>query len=139
MIYATALIILAYTCDPTLTALFTPPRPTLGRYEVCTSDDSLERSQPDEVRFGPVEQLDIFEAFGAAGAYDRARLAQLYSGRRVQVRRGWKREGARFESLTLLSPYPDASLSTLHEGTMLIRFTIDTSDDKANRGARGDR
>src|SRR3979409_211153 len=29
-------------CDPALAALFTPPRPAMGRYEVCTTGDRLE-------------------------------------------------------------------------------------------------
>src|SRR5262245_48284836 len=42
MIYATVLIMIAQTCDPALTALFTPAKPRLGHYEVCTTDESIE-------------------------------------------------------------------------------------------------
>ena len=41
-----------------------------------------------------------------------------------RVARGWKREGDRFESITLISPHPDASLARLEPGTMIIRLTI---------------
>src|SRR5229473_7226337 len=87
MIYANPFIILAivaalegapYTCDPALTALFTPARPELGRYEVCTTDQPLE---------GDAEALEALDAFGASGSYDRAALQFLYSGARVRVQR----------------------------------------------------
>src|SRR5262245_27684221 len=42
MIYATVLIMIAQTCDPVLTALFTPAKPRLGHYEVCTTDEPID-------------------------------------------------------------------------------------------------
>src|SRR6202040_3867225 len=51
--------------------------------------------------------------------------ARLYGGTRVQVARGWIRTGDRFQSITRLSPYPDASLTHLLPGTMEIRWTLD--------------
>ena len=116
MIYATLLILLV-SCDPALVALFTPAHPRLGRYEVCESPAPLE-----PVGGGPVEALEALDAFGAAGSYDRAKLSRLYGGTRVQVARGWTRTGNRFESITRLSPYPDASLTRLLPGTLEIRF-----------------
>ena len=118
MIYATVLILLA-SCDPALVSLFTPPHPRLGRYEVCVSDAPL---QP--VNGGRIEALEALDAFGAAGTYDRPALSRLYGGTRVQVARGWTRSGNRFESITRLSPYPDASLTRLMPGTMEIRFVV---------------
>ena len=50
--------------------------------------------------------LEPLDAFGAAGPYNRAALARLYAGKRVRVARGWIERGDRFESVTLLSPYP---------------------------------
>jgi len=123
MIYALPLIILAAgaraTCDPALTALFTPLRPELGRYEVCTSDAPLD---------GDAEPLEPLDAFGAAGTFDRARLARLYGGVRVRVTRSWRRtpDGG-FESITRLSPYPDAALTRLLPGTMEIRWVLPAS------------
>jgi hypothetical protein len=105
----------AYVCDPALTVLFTPPRPELGHYEVCTSSDPLE---------GDADALEALDAFGAAGSYDRAALQRLYGGMRVRVRRSWAATDAAFVSVTRLSPYPDASLTALRSGTMEIRFIL---------------
>src|SRR3954463_8765210 len=116
MIYATALMILV-SCDPALVPLFTPPHPHLGRYEVCTSPEPI---QPLEG--GSVEALEALDAFGAAGTYDRPALARLYGGTRVNVARGWTLQGNRFESITRLSPYPDAALTHLLPGTLEVRF-----------------
>ena len=130
MIYATAVMILAataggkaplYTCDPALTALFTPPHPQLGRYAVCTTAAPLE----DLTGAGAqIEALEALDAFGTAGPYDRAALARLYGGTRVRVVRGWAESAGRFESFTRLSPYPDGSLTHLLPGTMEIRWTL---------------
>ena len=115
-------------CDPLLGALFTPPRPELGRYEVCTTSAGLESAAAEtgtggqEVR---IEALEALDAFGAAGPYNRAALARLYGGTRVRVVRRWQQRGNQFMSETLLSPYPDATLTRLNSGTMVIRFTLD--------------
>jgi len=98
-------------------ALFAPAHAHLGRYEVCASTAPI---QP--LNGGPIEALEALDAFGAAGAYNRPALARLYGGTRVQVARGWRRTGNRFESITRLSPYPDASLTHLLSGTLEIRF-----------------
>jgi hypothetical protein len=105
------------SCDPALVPLFTPPHPRLGRYEVCASSDAI---QP--LNGGPIEALEALDAFGAAGTYNRPALARLYGGTRVQVARGWNRQGNRFESITRLSPYPDVSLTHLLPGTLEVRF-----------------
>jgi hypothetical protein len=124
------------TCDPALTALFTPLRPAVGRYDVCTTDQPLERvttdtaeepggpGAPGRPHYAPSELLDPLDAFGAAGSYSRAALARLYNGQRVRVARGWVDRDGRFESITLLSPYPDATLTKLVPGTMVIRWTM---------------
>jgi hypothetical protein len=116
------------SCNPALTALFTPRAPAPGRYEVCTTADPLERVTGDvseaPPHYGPAENLEALDAFGAAGPYDRARLARLYGGKRVRVARGWRERPGRFESITLLSPYPDATLTRLLPGTMVITWTL---------------
>jgi len=129
MIYATALILLAgaaaprgaaeppYTCNPALTRLFSPPQPSLGRYEVCTTPEPL----PDDRG----EALEALDAFGTAGTYRRSALARLYGGRRVRVERIWRELPGRFESTTRLSPHPDPTLTRLLSGTMEIRFMLD--------------
>jgi hypothetical protein len=137
MIYAIPLLILAYHCDPALAALFTPRHPQAGRYEVCTAEASIEdvaRESGGSGEFGrpmesggpvDIDALEPLDAFGAIGAYDRSALAQLYGATRVRVARMWANHEGRFESLTLLSPYPDVSLTHLLPGTMMIRFTIE--------------
>jgi hypothetical protein len=120
------LLAAALSCDPQLTALFTPPRPSLGRYEICTTPEPLEvvAVAADGYQYSPVEALDPLDAFGTAGPYDRPKLARLYSGTKVRVARGWRLQGEVFESVTLLSPHPDAELTRLLPGTMVIRFTL---------------
>jgi hypothetical protein len=108
-------------CDPVLTALFTPARPQLGRYEVCTTREPLTAL----VRPGwRIEMVPPLDAFGAAGPYDRGALTWLYGGRRATVARGWTEHGERFESITLISPYPDATVRRLMPGTLVIRHVI---------------
>ena len=122
MMYAIPILILAYTCDPVLTALFTPERPKVGRYEVCTSAEPIEIASQGAA----IEALEPLDAFGGAGAYRRSALAQLYGGTRVRAAHRWREHDGRFESETLLSPYPDASLSHLRQGTMVIRYILDS-------------
>ena len=113
-----------FAFDPALTRLFTPPHPVVGRYEVLTTPQAL----PDVasgLAGSPVEMLDPLEAFGAAGPYDHAALARLYAGRRVQVSRGWREEGSTFASITLISPYPNERFTSLVDGTLEIRFSLD--------------
>ena len=78
----------------------------------------------DGYQYSPVEALDPLDAFGTAGPYSRPKLARLYSGTKVRVARGWRLQGEVFESVTLLSPHPDAELTRLLPGTMVIRFTL---------------
>ena len=124
------LVLLAATlvsCDPVLTALFTPARPSIGRYQICTTAEPVDvvaAQSADAPHYGPSELLDPLDAFGAAGPYDRAALARLYGGKRVRVSRGWIDSADRFESITLLSPYPDATLTRLLPGTMIIRWSM---------------
>ena len=115
------------TCDPALTLMFTPSRPQLGRYEVCTAAGSIEETMAADTRglhYGDIEALEALDAFGAGGPYDRARLARLYGGTRVRVARGWTETTGGFESVTLLSPYPDPTLEHLQPGTMMISWTF---------------
>jgi hypothetical protein len=121
-------------CDAVLAALFTPPRPAMGRYDVCTAGEPIEQivassaaspaGAAGRVHYGPIEPLDALDAFGTAGPYERATVARLYGGTRPRVARGWRQEGGVFVSVTLVSPFPDASLTRLNPGTMEIRFTV---------------
>jgi hypothetical protein len=105
----------------------------IGQYAVCTTAEPLEtvvtqgQSEGGPERphytFSEPEALNPLDAFGAGGLYNRSKLARLYRGARATVVRGWRQEGGRFESITLISPFPDAALSRLTPGTMEIRFT----------------
>jgi hypothetical protein len=120
---------MALACDPLLTRLFTPPHPRLGQYEVCTTSDAIEQivaegGPGNGVHYAEIEALLPAEALGAAGPYDRSAVARLYGARHASVARGWRQVGDRFEMVTLVSPYPDASLTRLEPGTMVIRMVI---------------
>ena len=66
-----------------------------------------------------------FDAFGQTGRYDRWKLARLYGSRRAQVARGPRAADGRVtESWTLVSPYPDPSLTRLEPGTLLIVLSV---------------
>jgi hypothetical protein len=122
------------SCDPGLAALFAPSRAGLGRFEVCTTADPIDAvagAGPAEGQhYGGIEALESLDAFGTESAYDRSRLARLYGGTRVRVAHGWKASPGSFESVTLLSPYPDPSLSRLIPGTMEIRWVMPRSTQK---------
>jgi hypothetical protein len=110
-----------------LTRLFTPPNPLVGRYEVCTTDEPIDQLRLESLRRGEIEALEALDAFSGAGTYKRSALARLYGGTRVRVARGWLASANSVESITLLSPYPDRSLTHLMPGTMAIRLTIERS------------
>jgi hypothetical protein len=110
------------TCDPALAARFTPRRPLLGRYEVCTDPRPIADVAPARWE---VLALDPVDAFGAAGFYDRTALAHLYGGAHAAVARGWTDTAGRFESLTFISPYANAALTALEPGTLVIRWICD--------------
>jgi hypothetical protein len=109
-------------CDTAAARAFAPPHPQLGRFEVCTTPDALEKVN---TLGWPVDQVVPLDAFGTGGLYNRAGLSRLYGGRRVRVARGWTLVGSMFESLTLISPYPDPRLTELHPGTLIIRWVRD--------------
>ena len=112
-------------CDPALTALFTPARPAVGRYEVCITEDTLDQvvaAAATGTRFADAELLEPLDAFGAAGSYNRSALARLYGGKRVRVARGWRRTDGGIVSVTVLSPHPDAALTRLLPGTMILTW-----------------
>jgi hypothetical protein len=111
----------AVSCDPAFARLFTPPHPRAGRYEVCVSARPIDAAADAGWR---IEAASPPDAFGSAGTYNRAALARLYGGRQVQVARGWRESDQGFESLTLISPYPDPTLTRLEPGTLIIRLIL---------------
>ena len=109
------------SCDDRLTTLFTPLRPQRGRYEVCTTEQPLTSvAEPGWA----VELVAPLDAFGSAGPYNRAKVARLYGGQRAAVARGWVEHNGQFEAMTLISPYPDATLTRLESGTLVIRYFL---------------
>ena len=123
---------------PALARLFTPLQAPAGAYRVTVLaegiDGALERVKkalaPDAPAGAPagswqVQQMDPLEAFGTTGAYDRSKVARLYTGRRVSVVRGpVERDGKVVAAVTLISPYPDATLSRLEKGTLVIVINV---------------
>jgi hypothetical protein len=108
-------------CDPRLTRLFTPPHPRVGHYEVCTTGEDLAAvARPDWT----IDAISPLDAFGSGGPFNRAALSRLYGGRQARIARGWQEAGGDFESFTLISPYPDPTLSRLEPGTLIIRWTL---------------
>jgi hypothetical protein len=119
---------------PRLARIFTPQHVRGAVYEVTVLAESLDRAvQHVRATLAPgfslgtppgawqAQALDPLEAFGRAGTYDRSRVAQLYAGRRVSVVRGpIERDGRVEGALTLLSPYPDPTLTRLEPGTLAI-------------------
>jgi hypothetical protein len=124
----------AAACDPALTALFTPSAPLAGRYIVCTTVEPIEHAMAAAgAHYGSIESLGPLDAFGAAGSYDRTALARLYGGTRAKVVRGWREDGDHFVSTTLVSPYPDPTLTQLMPGTLEIRWTMERHEDAETR------
>jgi hypothetical protein len=111
----------APACDPAFAALFAPPHPRIGRYEVCPSNEPLTVLVEPGWQVHAASPLD---AFGLAGTYNRSALIRLYGGRGVQTAHGWRQTDGRFESVTLLSPYPDPALRRLLPGTLIIRLIL---------------
>jgi hypothetical protein len=109
-------------CDAVWRALFTPPHPVLGRYEACIDTRPLSDVVGTE---WTVETATPLEAFGRAGLYDRSALARLYSGLRPTVARRWNQTPGGFESLTLIFPSPDATLTRLVPASLVIRWICD--------------
>jgi hypothetical protein len=120
------------TPDPALTRLFTPLAVPHGTYVVYASAETIEALTSRLRALDPspapgawqATRPEAHGAFGQEGLYDRTRLARLFNGQRVTVVRGsLMREGRRL-AYTLVSPYPDATLSRIVEGTMVIEFRV---------------
>jgi hypothetical protein len=71
-----------------------------------------------------LESLSPIDAFGSDTPYDRARLARLFGASRPRVARGaLSLDGCR-TAVTLISPYPDVTLSSLDPGTLAIVYRV---------------
>jgi hypothetical protein len=118
--------------DVALARLFTPLSAPPGMYEVFTSTESIESLTARLKALDPTPAPGAWEpsrpeahgAFGQEGVYDRARLARLFNGKRVSVVRGsFVKDGQRL-AYTLVSPHPDATLSRIVDGTMIVEFRV---------------
>jgi hypothetical protein len=114
--------------EPHLLRLLTPDdRP--GRYLAFSDPRPIAEVAADYRRDYPAPSvrswtpvpLNAIDLFGSAVRFDRPRLIRLYGARRVQVARGpISRDGRVIESVTLLSPYPDAAFAALQDGTLIL-------------------
>lgn len=115
--------------SPALRRLFTPAIAPPGAYEVYVTPRGLEavvaglrRSGPEIAEWGITSESPA-DAFGTAGAYEPWKVARLFGGNPVRVSRGSVTDGRRLvAAVTLLSPYPDPSMTRVWPGTMIIVF-----------------
>ncbi len=121
---------------PDLAAIILPRHAPAGAYRLTIIDKPVEaaRSQvmaalapaanvDDPPGAWVIRPTDPLDAFGESGIYDRSRLARLFAGRPAQVARApVERDGQVIASVTLISPCPDAGLSSLAPGTIAILF-----------------
>jgi hypothetical protein len=118
--------------DPVLTRLLTPSSVPEGIYVVYRSAQPIQaittalRSEDPDPAPGAwkVQRQDVPDAFDGASRADRFRLAELYVGIHPLVARGSLVRDGRREGYTLISPYPDASMTRLQPGTMVIVFHV---------------
>lgn len=127
--------------SPAHARVFTPRHAPEGSYLAFVMDGPMDAARRAVMRAlgvadapstgsGPwaVRRLETTEAFGDSGDFDETRLARLFNGRRAFVCRGpVSREGRVVASVTLISPYPDPSLSRLEPGTLVIVFDAEAA------------
>jgi hypothetical protein len=114
--------------DDALRVLFTPAPFPKGTFVVHRTPEVIGRLAARLRAVDPspapgaweVERAGVFDAFGSEGPYDKARLARLFGGTSPWVVRGSLVTTGGRRALTLIAPYPDAALSTLRQGTMVI-------------------
>lgn len=129
------------TRDRALERQFTPIAAPDGAYEVSTVETSITelaaalKSLDGAPTPGAwqVTHPEAHEAFGQAGIYDRFKLAELFGGQRLSVVRGSLAAGGYRTAYTLISPYPDGTLSRVVHGTMVIQVRIGTAGARRER------
>ena len=123
------------TRDRALERQFTPIAAPDGAYVVSTVETSITElaAELKSLDGAPtpgawqVTHSEAHEAFGQAGLYDRFQLAELFGGQRPSVVRGSLASGGYRTAYTLISPYPDGTLSRIVHGTMVIQVRIGTA------------
>jgi hypothetical protein len=118
--------------DRALERQFTPIAAPDGAYVVSTVETSITQVAAELKSLDPapapgawqVTHPEAHEAFGQAGLYDRYQLAELFGGQRLSVVRGSLTAGGYRTAYTLISPYPDGTLSRIVHGTMVIQVRI---------------
>jgi hypothetical protein len=115
------ILVEGFECGSALALMFAPPEPGSAARpssEVCLSHAPLA----DVIPSGwSAEALPAAEVFAAADPRVKRVVAVLYGGQRPLVARGWIAREDRLESVTLISPSPDPSITHLVPGTLLIR------------------
>jgi hypothetical protein len=115
------IVVEGFKCSNALALMFAPPRlgsPSRSSPEVCLSNAPLA----DVIPAGwSAEALPAAEVFAAADPRVKRVVAVLYGGQRPLVARGWIAREDQLESVTLISPSPDPSITHLVPGTLLIR------------------
>ena len=122
-----------WTQAPQLAALFAPPS-LREHYAAFVTPLGLDAVLDRIVALGAPsppgawlpESLGPADAFGRSGPYNRWQLARVYRAVSARVARGPYHTSGHLEAWTLISPYPDAELSTLHRGTLLIVARVPT-------------
>ena len=71
------------------------------------------------------QRMNVRDALGTAGTYNRWSVARLYGAQQPRVARGARLDrGQVVEAWTLISPYPSADLRRLEPGTLRIIVRI---------------
>jgi len=118
--------------DEALTRRFTPGSVAHGTYVVYRSERPVSDlaaelrahdPAPSQGAWKP-ERQDALDAFDSASRADRFRIAELYVGIHPFVARGSLVRDSRRLAYTLISPYPDATLTRLEPGTLVIVFHV---------------
>lgn len=129
---AVLLLALVTTASPAHAALFAPPA-RASLFAFSTTDESLDkvvayyrgRWPAHDARSWKVETIAPLDVFDGAALFDRARLAQLYGGKPARIARGPIVENGRVtHAVLLLSPYPDATMTRLREGTLIMTVVV---------------
>jgi hypothetical protein len=109
----------AAECSAQLRERFAPIDPDgVDRYLVCRSQRPIEALA--DPRWTAVEAV-VDDAFAGVAPGMRRALALLYRGRRLQVVRGWRTNAAgQIESVTLIAPPPNDSITRLVAGAIIV-------------------